>query len=94
MHCDQTTLYYFSRLHIPFEELKTDFPMQSVTVPLQGFLNAIVYGWTRGDFLQVMAISTSISSHCSHTEETDREHGTNCDKMERDTPELLSGTYE
>ncbi|CAI8054988.1 hypothetical protein GBAR_LOCUS30007, partial [Geodia barretti] len=54
------------------------FLLQSVTVPLQGFLNAIVYGWTRGDFLQVMAISTSISSHCSHTEETDREHGTNC----------------
>ena len=28
---------------------------QSITVPLQGFLNAIVYGWTREDFLYVMA---------------------------------------
>lgn len=27
---------------------------QSVTVPLQGFLNAIVYGWTREDFIQVI----------------------------------------
>ena len=27
---------------------------QSITVPLQGFLNAIVYGWTREDFLHVM----------------------------------------
>ena len=25
--------------------------MQSITVPLQGFLNAMVYGWTREDFL-------------------------------------------
>ena len=24
-------------------------------VPSQGFLNALVYGWTRGDFLSVMA---------------------------------------
>ena len=31
------------------------FPPQSVTVPLQGFLNAMVYGWTREDFLNVMA---------------------------------------
>ncbi len=29
--------------------------LQSVTVPLQGFLNAIVYGWTREDFVNVMA---------------------------------------
>ncbi len=28
---------------------------QSITVPLQGFLNAIVYGWTREDFLYIMA---------------------------------------
>lgn len=27
---------------------------QSVTVPLQGFLNAIVYGWTRSDFIQAV----------------------------------------
>lgn len=26
--------------------------MQSITLPLQGFLNAIVYGWTRDDFVQ------------------------------------------
>lgn len=29
--------------------------LQSITVPLQGFLNAIVYGWTREDFLYIMA---------------------------------------
>lgn len=28
--------------------------MQSITVPLQGFLNAIVYGWTREDFVQAV----------------------------------------
>ena len=30
--------------------------LQSFLVPLQGFLNAIVYGWTREDFTQLMAI--------------------------------------
>ena len=30
--------------------------IQSLTVPLQGFLNAIVYGWTKEDFLDAMAI--------------------------------------
>ena len=29
-------------------------PSQSVTVPLQGFLNAIVYGRTREDFVGIM----------------------------------------
>ena len=31
--------------------------IQSVTVPLQGFLNALVYGWTREDFLHVIVRS-------------------------------------
>lgn len=29
---------------------------QSLTVPLQGFLNALVYAWTKEDFLKVMGI--------------------------------------
>ena len=29
--------------------------MQALLVPLQGFLNALAYGWTRGDFLSVMS---------------------------------------
>ena len=33
--------------------------LQSFLVPLQGFLNAIVYGWTREDFAQLMAIGRS-----------------------------------
>ena len=28
---------------------------QGAFVPLQGFLNALAYGWTRGDFLSVMS---------------------------------------
>ena len=32
-----------------------------MTVPLQGFLNAIVYAWTREDFLQVMGIPPGIN---------------------------------
>ena len=30
--------------------------VQAFIVPLQGFMNAIVYGWTREDFVQLMAI--------------------------------------
>ena len=29
--------------------------LQAIFVPIQGFLNAIVYGWTRGDFLGIMS---------------------------------------
>ena len=32
---------------------------QSVTVPLQGFINAIVYGWTREDFLASVGVNSS-----------------------------------
>lgn len=31
------------------------YPLQSLTLPLQGLLNAIVYGWTREDFVQGIA---------------------------------------
>lgn len=34
------------------------FLVQSATVPLQGFLNALVYGWTREDFRRVMMSSS------------------------------------
>jgi len=30
--------------------------MQSLTVPIQGFLNAIVYGWTRDDFVYLVSL--------------------------------------
>ena len=30
--------------------------LQAFIVPLQGFLNAIVYGWTREEFIHIMAI--------------------------------------
>lgn len=29
--------------------------LQAIFVPLQGFMNALAYGWTRGDFLSVMS---------------------------------------
>ena len=30
--------------------------IQALTVPIQGFLNALAYGWTRGDFKSVMSL--------------------------------------
>ena len=37
-----------------FYFIKYDFnsSLQSLTVPMQGFLNAMVYGWTRDDFVK------------------------------------------
>ena len=32
--------------------------MQSITVPSQGFLNAIVYGWTREDFVGLVSVNS------------------------------------
>ena len=37
--------------------------VQSSTAPLQGFLNAIVYGWTRDDFLHVMAFTNNSTAN-------------------------------
>lgn len=34
--------------------------MQSVTLPLQGFLNAIVYGWTREDFVNALDLGQHV----------------------------------
>ena len=42
-------------IYNPPAPLSTHTHTQSITVPLQGFLNAIVYGWTREDFLYIMA---------------------------------------
>ena len=44
--------------------------MQALTVPLQGFLNAIVYAWTKDDFLQVMGVSNA-ALHEQDDEEAD-----------------------
>jgi len=65
---------------------------QSVTVPLQGFLNAIVYGWTRGDFLFIMAATSSHSyqKEAEVTSSLEPETGQPCRKY---TPDLLSETY-
>ncbi len=41
-------------LNYPLPPPHTHTHIQSVTVPLQGFLNALVYGWTREDFIHVM----------------------------------------
>lgn len=39
------------------ELFKVFISAQSLTLPLQGFMNAIVYGWTRDDFVQTIAIN-------------------------------------
>ena len=48
-------------------------------MPLQGFLNAVAYGWTRGDFLSVMSTTRHLNdfsqsqSHCyGSVEKTER----------------------
>ena len=55
--CSLLLLTYFTPLPPPPQHTHTHpHPhTQSLSVPLQGFLNALVYGWTREDFLTVMA---------------------------------------
>ena len=43
--------------------------MQAILVPSQGFLNALAYGWTRGDFMSVM--STARHSRHRRQQQTD-----------------------
>ena len=63
--------------------------LQSVTITQQGFLNAIVYGWTREDFLSIMALGgrkkyqsdvTQLVSDISDSEDEEEEAG------QQDTP--------
>ena len=37
--------------------------MQALLVPVQGALNAVAYGWTRGDFLSVMSSQYFSNKH-------------------------------
>jgi len=60
--------------------------MQSITVPLQGFLNALVYGWTREDFL-VINKSNYNSKKTYGTVDVDDKSS-----MDEDEKELKMGT--
>ena len=44
---------------------------QSLTLPLQGFMNAIVYGWTREDFVQTIAINNMTEEMNSDVQNSD-----------------------
>ena len=55
---------------------------QALFVPSQGFLNAMAYGWTRGDFLSVMSVrpphnrrlfESAASTSCEAMEEEEEE---------------------
>jgi hypothetical protein len=43
---------------------------QSLTLPLQGFLNAIVYGWTRDEFLNVPYQITNLNDRVNTEDES------------------------
>jgi hypothetical protein len=45
--------------------------VQSLTLPLQGFLNTIVYGWSRKDFLDSMALFTPQNLQDHHSDQVD-----------------------
>lgn len=48
-----------------------------MTLPLQGFLNALVYGWTRDDFISTISMPLRASdlspAHDDHFNETEVE---------------------
>ena len=52
---DRFLVRVYIQKHINIELLiSTNF--QSVTIGLQGFMNAIAYGWTREDFVQIITV--------------------------------------
>ena len=60
--------------------------VQAFFVPSQGFMNALVYGWTRGDFLSVMSakrynrgqkLLSSFSATCDVSEKEEEEEAEN-----------------
>ena len=66
--------------------------MQAILVPSQGFLNALAYGWTRGDFLSVM--STARHSRHRRQQQTDSlatSYDTLADDEEEEETEVEEG---
>ena len=60
--------------------------VQALTVPIQGFLNALAYGWTRGDFRSVMSSHHQVSSRASSSshgaqEESEEEEDTDVEDL-------------
>ena len=43
-------------LSSPLSQIPTFLIIQALSLPLQGFLNAIIYGWTRSDFIRSVAL--------------------------------------
>ena len=66
---------------------------QALFVPLQGFLNAIVYGWTREDFLDIMASSRAREGQdsfvLSQEEEEEEGEGTESEVVDRHGNSIL-----
>lgn len=66
---------------------------QALFVPLQGFLNAIVYGWTREDFLDVMASTRGRGGQdsfiLSQEEEEEEEMETESENVDRHGNSIL-----
>ena len=68
--------------------------MQALFVPSQGFMNALAYGWTRGDFLSVMTtrrqdrtLSDSVGTSYEGMEEEEEEEETEVDDEREDWEE-------
>ena len=68
------------------------FLWQSLTVPLQGFLNAIVYAWTKEDFLKVMGISDTDGEIMDIFDNSLSEYDLEHSMEENHTPRALEDT--
>ena len=62
-------------------------PPQSLTAPLQGFLNAIVYGWTREEFYEaIITHNKRINSEAARS----RADSQASESLVKSDPEVLS----
>ena len=67
-------------------------PRQSLTAPFQGFLNAIVYAWTKEDFLEVMGISDTDGETMDIFDNSLSEYDLELSVEENRTPRALEDT--
>ena len=71
--------------------------MQSLTAPLQGFLNAIVYGWTREEFFKAITHRKGINSEPSRVVNEDEDslfHGRGTGSDVVDSVQISSSEQE
>ncbi|CAI8006283.1 hypothetical protein GBAR_LOCUS4629, partial [Geodia barretti] len=68
--------------------------LEAIFVPVQGFLNALAYGWTREDFLTAMSSQRSLTSSTADWRATAEEENDETDQLQSQHSVLSSSIDE